>query len=60
MASAQSPTTVLLRTPVTLMIIFNQGMLLLGSNYFLVNTVQKEMSMNAMLWPVLFFCCWYL
>ena len=31
-----SPTGVLLRTPVTKMIIFNQGMILLGSNHFLV------------------------
>ena len=28
-------TTVLLRTPITQMIFFNQGMLLLGSNHFL-------------------------
>ena len=31
----QSLTTVLLRTPITQMIFFNQGMLLLGSNHFL-------------------------
>ena len=31
----QSPTTVLLRTPVTQMIFLNRGMLLLGSNHFL-------------------------
>jgi len=30
-------TTVLLRTPITQMIFFNQGMLLLGSNHFLIN-----------------------
>ena len=30
----QSQTTVLLRTPITQMIFFNQGMLLLGSNHF--------------------------
>ena len=32
----QLPTTVVLRTPVNQMIIFNQGMLLLGSNHFLI------------------------
>ena len=32
----QSLTTVLLRTPITQMIFFNQGMLLLGSNHFLL------------------------
>ena len=31
-----SPTTVPLRTPVTQLIIFNPGMLLLGSNHFLI------------------------
>jgi len=31
----QSPKTVFLRTPITQMISFNQGMLLLGSNHFL-------------------------
>ena len=29
-------TTVLLRTPIAQMIFFNQGMLLLGSNHFLI------------------------
>ena len=33
----QSPKAVLLRTSITQMIFFNQGMLLLGSNYFLNN-----------------------
>ena len=32
-------TTVLLRTPIIQMIFFNQGMLLLGSNHFLINGV---------------------
>ena len=32
----QSPITALLKTPVTQMIIFNQGMSLLGSNHFLI------------------------
>ena len=33
----QTQTQVLLRTPITQMIFFNQGMLLLGSNHFLIN-----------------------
>ena len=32
----QPPTRVLLRTPIRQVIIFNQGMLLLGSNHFLI------------------------
>ena len=32
----QSPTTVLLRTPITQMIIFNPGTLLLGSNHYFI------------------------
>ena len=35
LSKRQSLTTVLLRTPITQMIFFNQGMLLLGSNHFL-------------------------
>ena len=34
--SREGLTTVLLRTPITQMIFFNQGMLLLGSNHFLI------------------------
>ena len=37
LSKCQSPTTVLLRTPVTQMITFNQGMLSLGSNHFRIN-----------------------
>jgi len=37
LSKRQSLTTVLLRTPVTQMILFNHGMLLLGSNHFLNN-----------------------
>ena len=37
LSKRQSITTVLLRTPITQMIFFNQGMLLLGSNHFLIN-----------------------
>ena len=36
LSKRQSLTTVLLRTPITEMIFFNQGMLLLGSNHFLI------------------------
>ena len=36
LSKRQSLTTVLLRTPITHMIFFNQGMLLLGSNHFLI------------------------
>ena len=35
LSKRQSLTTVLLRTPITQMIFFNQGILLLGSNHFL-------------------------
>ena len=35
LSKRQSPTTVLLRTPITQMIIFDQSMLLSGSNHFL-------------------------
>ena len=35
LSKRQSPTTVLLRTPITQMIFFNQGMLLVGSKHFL-------------------------
>ena len=37
LSKCQSLTTVLLRTPTTQMIFFNQGMLLLSSNHFLNN-----------------------
>ena len=37
MESWEGPTTVLLRNPITQMIFFNQGMLLLGSNHFLIS-----------------------
>ena len=37
LSKRQSITTVLLRTPITQMIFFNQGMLLLGSNHFLID-----------------------
>ena len=36
LSKRQSLTTVLLRTPITQMIFFNQGMLLLGSKHFLI------------------------
>ena len=36
LSKRQSPTAVLLRTPVSQMIFFNQGMLLLVSNHFLI------------------------
>ena len=35
LSKRQSPATGLLRTPITQIIIFNQGMILLGSNHFL-------------------------
>jgi len=47
----QSLTTVLLRTPITQMIFFNQGMLLLGSNHFLN---------NCFLWYIMFWHTVYL
>ena len=49
LSKRQSLTTVLLRTPITQMIFFNQGMLLLGSNHFLilVNHVQQSQSVNT-------------
>ena len=37
LSKRESLTTVLLRTPITQMILFNQGMLLLGSNHFLIS-----------------------
>ena len=37
LSKRQSLTTVLLRTPITQMIFFNQGMLLLGSNHLLIS-----------------------
>ena len=39
LSKRQSLTTVLLRTPVTHMIFFNKGMLLLGSNHFLIDII---------------------
>ena len=36
LSKRQSLTTVFLRTPITHMIFFNQGILLLGSNHFLI------------------------
>ena len=42
---SQSLTTVLLRTPITRVIFFNQGLLLLGSNHFLIpKSTNKHLS----------------
>ena len=40
----QSQTTVLLRTPITQMIFFNQGMLLLGWKNFLINNIEGKIT----------------
>ena len=45
LSKRQSLTTVLLRTPITQMIFFNQGMLLLGSDHFL-----KEIYVPSSAW----------
>ena len=42
LSKRKSQTTVLLRTPITQIIFFNQGMLLLGSNYFLKHVHYKS------------------
>ena len=46
LSKRQSLTTVLLWTPITQMIFFNQGMLLLGSNHFLISRVVPLASSN--------------
>ena len=42
LSKRQSLTTVLLRTPITQMIFFNQGVLLLGSNHFITGNGIKR------------------
>ena len=42
LSKRKSQTTVLLRTPITQIIFFNQGMLLLGSNHFLKHVHYKS------------------
>ena len=43
LSKLQSLTTVLLMTPITQMIFFNQGMLLLGSNHFLMIIIALQL-----------------
>ena len=47
LSKRQSLTTVLLRTPITQMIFFNQGMLLLGSNHFLISVYCLTLFSNS-------------
>ena len=56
LSKRQSLTTVLLRTPITQIFVFNQGMLLLGSNHFLINVVSNITLFTVFLvWLLSFF-----
>ena len=50
LSKRQSQTTVLLRTPITQMTFFNQGMLLLGSNHFLIRVTVSVPGLQSPRW----------